>query len=193
MSSEFLKTALSSEKTELAQRFEKALRLVPDFPVRGVLFRDLMPVLQNPLLCNDILDWMAAVVEPFKPTAIAGIESRGFFFGFALAQKLCLPFVPLRKEGKLPAATYRASYRLEYGEAALEIHQDALQSSDRVVIHDDLLATGGTLSAAAELVRQCGAKPVLALVLTHLGLQQRRYIERKMDIPVISLYKCYEN
>lgn len=191
MSSESLKAALSSEKTELTRRFESALRLVPDFPRSGVLFRDITPVLHDPALCADILDWMATAAASFKPTAIAGIESRGFFFGFALAQKLGLPFVPLRKEGKLPAATYRAAYQLEYGKASLEIHQDALKPEDRVVIHDDLLATGGTLNAATELIRQCGARPVLALVLTDLGLQRLDSVRGEPDVPLLSLYRCY--
>lgn len=193
MYSQSLKAALSFDKTELAQRFEKALRLVPDFPKPGVLFRDLMPVLKDPLLCADILAWMAAEVEPYQPSAIAGIESRGFFFGFALAQRLSLPFIPIRKEGKLPAATYRATYQLEYGEAVLEIHQDAFKPNDRVVIHDDLLATGGTLGAAAELIRQCGARPVLALMLSDLAYLRRKDSTHVSEMPLVSLYTCYHN
>ncbi|MCS6980141.1 MAG: adenine phosphoribosyltransferase [Flavobacteriales bacterium] len=155
----------------LAQRLAERLRVIPDFPSPGVRFRDLTPVLQDPPLCGAILDWMEEISRPAEIHAVAGIESRGFFFGFALAQRLGVPFVPLRKGGKLPAETYTVTYDLEYGSAVLEMHKDAVAPGMRVLIHDDLLATGGTLAAACRLVEMASAVPALLLVLTDLGLR----------------------
>lgn len=135
-----------------------AIRNVPDFPKPGIQFKDITPLLQHPDLCKEIVD---GLVERWKTEgidAVVGIESRGFLFGMALAQGLNVPFVPLRKPGKLPAATFSYAYDLEYGQAEVEIHQDALEPGQRVLIHDDLLATGGTAEAAAELVRKCKAE-----------------------------------
>lgn len=182
-----LKTALNSDKESLASRLEKSLRIVPDFPKPGIRFRDLTPALQDAALCSDILGWMEAHARSSEIDVVAGIESRGFFFGFALAQRLGLPFVPIRKEGKLPSATFRVVYQLEYGEAALEIHRDALKPGARVLIHDDLHATGGTLMAATQLVRKCNALPALALVLTDLAFLRGPGASLQADFPLVSL------
>ena len=132
---------------------------VPDFPKAGIMYRDMTPLLADP---NGLKATTAAMVaqidkKGYKPTIIAGTESRGFIFGVALAEALGLGFVPVRKSGKLPRATYSVSYDLEYGSDSLEIHQDAFSKDDVVLVVDDLLATGGTAKATAELIDKTGA------------------------------------
>jgi adenine phosphoribosyltransferase len=135
----------------------KALvRDIPDFPTPGILFRDITPLLHDPRAFAEALDGMTAYVESRRPDAIVGIESRGFLFGTPMAARLGVPFVPVRKPGKLPAARMSVEVSLEYGNAQLDIHQDALAPGDRVVIVDDLLATGGTAAGAAKLVELLG-------------------------------------
>jgi adenine phosphoribosyltransferase len=141
----------------LAEAIDKQIRHVPDFPKPGINFKDITPLFYNQALCSRIVDGFIAGFEQI-PDAIVGIESRGFLFGFLVANKLNIPFVLVRKAGKLPAATWNVEYALEYGSAKMEIHQDALQKDWKVIIHDDLLATGGTAEAAARLVEMTGAK-----------------------------------
>lgn len=136
----------------LEQRFKKAVRDVPDFPKEGILFKDITPVFGDPQLCKDITARIVEQVKPLNLQAIACVEARGFFFGPLVAQSLGIPFVPIRKAGKLPYLKESLTYELEYGSATIEMHQDALQGIDRVLIHDDLLATGGTAAAAAQLI-----------------------------------------
>lgn len=133
-----------------------AIRVIRDFPKPGIAFRDITTLLKNPELCRQVVEELARNIPP-DTTVIAGIESRGFLFGMALAMACDLPFVPIRKKGKLPFATRAVSYDLEYGQAVVEMHTDAVQHGDRVYIHDDLLATGGSAAAAAELVLSSGA------------------------------------
>ncbi|MBX9927498.1 MAG: adenine phosphoribosyltransferase [Gemmatimonadaceae bacterium] len=149
-------------------RWRAMLRPVPDFPKPGILFQDITPLLRDGEALAGVC---AAMIQPFReaaPTAIVGIESRGFIFGAPIAAETGAGFVPLRKPGKLPAAVYRERYALEYGEDALELHRDALSVGDRVVIVDDVLATGGTAAAAARLVRQSGATVLGVSVLLEL-------------------------
>lgn len=134
------------------------LREVPDFPKPGILFQDITPLLGNPRTFHTVLDALASEFLGTGLTAVVGIESRGFIFGAALAARLNVSFVPARKPGKLPAKTNCVKYALEYGEAELHMHEDAIRSHDRVVIIDDLLATGGTADAAAQLVEKVGAE-----------------------------------
>ncbi len=134
------------------------IRAVSDFPKPGILFRDMTPLLADPIAFNTSIDLLIEALGTTKVEAIVAIESRGFIFGAALASRLRLPFVPVRKPGKLPAKKVRVEYALEYGTDALEIHEDALHVGARVVIVDDLLATGGTASAAADLVTRIGGK-----------------------------------
>ncbi|MCS6981072.1 MAG: adenine phosphoribosyltransferase [Flavobacteriales bacterium] len=163
-------TLLNSEEARLRADFLSCLRTVENFPQPGIKFRDIMPVLRNPSLCRRLLDWLEQQAREMQPDAVAAIESRGFFFGFALAQRLEVPFVPLRKQGKLPTETFKASYSLEYGEAILEMQKDALCPGWRVVVHDDLMATGGTLLAAQDLLTQASCRAVGFLVFTRLLL-----------------------
>jgi len=144
------------------------IRDVPDFPQPGVLFRDVTPLLKDAAAFNAALDAMQAYIAARQPSAIVGIESRGFLFGSPLAVRLGLPFVPIRKPGKLPAAHMSIEYALEYGEGQLDIHSDALSSGDAVVIVDDLLATGGTAVGAAKLVELLGARVVGVAFLIEL-------------------------
>ncbi len=133
------------------------VRDIPDFPSPGILFRDITPLLASPEAFQQAV---AAMAEPFRadpPDKVLGIEARGFMFGAALARYLDVGFVPVRKPGKLPRETYSVSYGLEYGRDCLEIHTDACRSGERVLVADDVLATGGTARAAAELVDRLGA------------------------------------
>ncbi len=150
------------------------IRNVPDFPKPGILFYDITTLLQDPEGLRLAIDSLA---EPFKGQGIdlvVGIESRGFIFGSAVADRLGAGFAPVRKPGKLPSTTLRASYDLEYGSDALEIHDDAVKSGQRVLIVDDLLATGGTASAAADLVARLGGDVrALAFLIELVGLNGR--------------------
>jgi adenine phosphoribosyltransferase len=132
------------------------IRDVPDFPQPGVLFRDITPLLSNPAAFQAVLERLCDDARARRPGAVVGIESRGFLFGGPIADRLGLPFVPVRKPGKLPAARMSVEYSLEYGQSQLDIHQDALVPGTRAYIVDDLLATGGTALAAAKLVEMLG-------------------------------------
>lgn len=143
---------------ELEERARRTVREIPDYPKPGVQFKDITPVLEDPVLIRDILARFRKEAEMMGVEAVAGIESRGFIFGMALAIEMGIPFITVRKKGKLPAETVSQSYELEYGTAEIEMHADSLQPGKRVLIHDDLLATGGTASAAAELIRKQGGE-----------------------------------
>jgi adenine phosphoribosyltransferase len=150
------------------------IRDVPDFPQPGILFRDVTPLLKDAAAFNATLDAMQSYVETRGADAIVGIESRGFLFGTPLAARLGLPFVPVRKPGKLPAAHMSIEYALEYGEGQLDIHSDALATGESVVIVDDLLATGGTAVGAVKLVELLGARVAgLAFLIELKGLEGR--------------------
>ena len=137
-----------------------ALRTVPDFPKPGIQFKDLTPDLADPALFEAMLEALAAPWRQAGVTHVVGIESRGYWFGTALAARLGAGFLPARKPGKLPGATVRATYQLEYGEDAVELHAEDLPEGARVLVHDDVIATGGTATAACELVRQSGGTVV---------------------------------
>ena len=132
------------------------IRDVPDFPRPGILFKDITPVLSNPKAMREIIDRFIEFAVPKHPDVIVGIESRGFVFGMPLALEMGLPFVPVRKLGKLPYRTIHEEYALEYGTNSVEMHEDAIAAGDRVIIVDDLLATGGTAAAAKRLVNRLG-------------------------------------
>lgn len=140
----------------IEEEIKAAVRTIPDFPKPGIDFKDITTLFLDPDLCNRVLDELVEQT-PAGTTAIVGVESRGFIFGFPLALRLGIPFIPLRKAGKLPGETWVQSYDLEYGSAEIEMHKNALTSNDKVVVHDDLLATGGTAEAAVDLVKKSGA------------------------------------
>lgn len=154
---------------DLANRISNSIRNVPNFPKEGINFKDITPLLQDAQLSADITVELASYWRAYDLDVVLGIESRGFIWGNTLAQSLGIPFVPVRKKGKLPAETYTFSYDLEYGSAELEIHMDAISSNKRVLIHDDLLATGGTSAAAAELTKMCGGEVTGFSFLVALG------------------------
>ena len=145
------------------------VRDIPDFPKPGILFRDITPILENPHVAKALLALMKQKIEHLAIDGIAGIESRGFIFGSALALELGLPFYLVRKKGKLPGKTFQASYELEYGAATIEMHQNSIPAGKNILIHDDLLATGGTASAAANLIAQSNAKVAGYLFIIYLS------------------------
>ncbi len=145
------------------------IRDVPDFPSEGILFKDVMPLLADPAAFRESIDRLAAWAGPRAPDVILGAEARGFIFGGALAYALGCGFVTARKPGKLPWATVEASYDLEYGTDALQVHVDAIESGARVIVLDDVLATGGTARAKIDLVNQLGGQVVGALFLLELS------------------------
>jgi len=145
------------------------IREIPDFPQPGILFRDITPLLLDPDAYRYAVDELARRIEPHAPHAIVGIESRGFLIGAPVAYKLGLPFVPVRKAGKLPAERMSVEFALEYGEGQLDVHADALAPGQRVVIVDDLLATGGTAAAARKLVELLGATVAAAAFVVELA------------------------
>jgi len=140
----------------IAAQIKAAIRDIPDFPKPGIIFKDITPILKDPVLCGQIVDAFVEQLKGIKIDAIAGIESRGFLFGLSLANKLGVPFVPVRKAGKLPFTIKQKAYKLEYGTAVIELHTDAFEPGQHILIHDDLLATGGTALAASELIQEMG-------------------------------------
>jgi len=141
-----------------AAEIQAAIRNVPDFPKPGIQFKDITPVLASPRLFSGCIDLMIEGLQPGTVDAVVGIDARGFIFAAAAAMKLQAGFVPVRKQGKLPYQTHEQSYDLEYGQNTIAIHVDALKPGDRVLLIDDLLATGGTAAAAAELVKKVGGQ-----------------------------------
>lgn len=141
----------------IQEKIKQIVRDVPNFPKEGIVFKDITPILKDVELCREITKEFARKLSELKPEIIVGVESRGFLFGMLIAQEMGIPFVPIRKKGKLPADCYAVEYDLEYGSACIEIHKDAIGKGKRVVIHDDLLATGGTVIASAELMKLCEA------------------------------------
>jgi adenine phosphoribosyltransferase len=144
------------------------VRDVPDFPKPGIVFKDLMPLVADPVYFRETLDRLEELARPLRPDVILGAEARGFIFGGALADRLGCGFVPARKPGKLPWETVEATYELEYGTDILQVHADALGKGSRVIVHDDVLATGGTARAKTELVEQLGGEVVGVLFVIEL-------------------------
>lgn len=142
----------------LEEEIKLVIRDVPNFPKEGIVFKDITPIMLDPVLSEKILVELVRQYKGKGITKIAGIESRGFLFGYPLAIRLGVPFVLIRKKGKLPYDKLSFDYNLEYGTATIEVHKDAIFEEDKVLIHDDLLATGGSASAAAELVKMCGGE-----------------------------------
>lgn len=142
----------------IEERIKNAIRDVHNFPKEGIVFKDITPIMLDPILSKDMVDCLVEKYKNEKIDAIAGIESRGFLFGYPLAIQLGVPFILIRKIGKLPYNKISHSYDLEYGSATIEMHVDAVSKGQKVLIHDDLLATGGSAEAAAKLLQKCGAE-----------------------------------
>lgn len=160
---------------------------VPDFPKPGILFKDITPLLRDPAGLSLAVELLTQPFRDRHVDVVAGAESRGFIFGTAVARNLSAGFVPIRKPGRLPRATRRAEYALEYGVDALEIHADAIRRGDRVVLIDDLLATGGTMAACCQLVRELGGEILGVACLIELAALRGR--ERLGDVPVHSILR----
>ena len=164
------------------------IRDVPDFPEPGIVFKDIMPLLADPATLHETVDLLAEWIEPRTPDLILGAEARGFILGAALAYKLGCGFIAARRPGKLPWKTVSATYALEYGENTLELHADAISQGARVLVHDDLLATGGTAAAICDLVEQLGGEIVgLAFVIELTFLEARKHLE-KYDVHSLITY-----
>lgn len=161
------------------------IRSVPDFPVQGILFRDVTTLLKDPDAFGEVIDRLAEMFEETEVDLVAGVESRGFIFGAPLAYELGAGFVPIRKPGRLPAEKIYREYALEYGTNRLEIHVDAVEPGQRVLVIDDLLATGGTARASAELVEALGGKVVGVAFVIELSFLDGR--QALADYPVMSL------
>jgi len=144
----------------IKEQIKSAIRDVKDFPKEGIIFKDITPILENPALTSAITKEFIRQMNGRKVDAIMGVESRGFFWGPMIAQELGVPFIPVRKKGKLPYITVSHKYDLEYGSAEIEVHADAIKEGANIFIHDDLLATGGTAAAAAEIVLKQNATVV---------------------------------
>jgi adenine phosphoribosyltransferase len=161
------------------------IRDVPDFPKPGIVFKDITTLLNNPDGLRYSIDSLAERVADLKPDYIVGMESRGFIFGTPLAYKMGVGFVPVRKPGKLPADTHSVEYELEYGSDRLEIHQDAFHPGSRILVIDDLIATGGTAAATAQLIQQTGSSLVgFGFIIELTFLEGRKNLP---DVPIVSL------
>jgi len=163
---------------------EKYIRDVPDFPKAGILFKDITPLLSSPEGLSRAVSGMAEAVDAERYDLVVGIESRGFIFGTALAHHVGKGFVPIRKPGKLPWKTASESYELEYGSDTIEVHVDACEGGRRLLMVDDLLATGGTMEASIKLVRRIGGEPVACVFAIELGFLGGR---KRLGVPVHSL------
>ena len=168
--------------------FKKLIRDVPNFPKEGIIFKDITTLLKNFDGMNFAAEELYNFVKNKEITKVAGIESRGFILGGVLAQKLHAGFIPIRKPGKLPAETISESYSLEYGSDSIEIHKDAIQKGDRVLLHDDLLATGGTMEAACKLVERLGGEVVQISFLIELTFLKGKEKLMKYDVRSLIQY-----
>jgi adenine phosphoribosyltransferase len=164
------------------------IRDVPDWPEPGVVFKDTMPLLADPAALEDAVDRLVEWAEPRKPELIVGAEARGFILGGAMAYKLGCGFSPARRPGKLPLETISASYALEYGENSLEMHADAFANGARVLVHDDVLATGGTVKAILDLLEQLGGEVVGVAFLIELGFLDGRQKLEGFDVHSLITY-----
>lgn len=169
------------------EKLKEIIRNIPDFPKKGILFRDITTLLADKEKFSEVLDILCKRYSVKDIDTVVGIESRGFIFGGALAHRLGAAFVPVRKKGKLPAKTLSVTYSLEYGEDTLEIHEDAFKKGARILLLDDLLATGGTMRAVVDLIKKLGGDIVeVAFVIELTDLKGR---EKLKGLPVYSLIK----
>jgi len=174
-----------TQSTPTPAEIEQAIRTIPDFPKPGIQFKDITPVLANARLFSGSIDLLTQKFKPGDIDAVVGIDARGFIFAAAAAIKLQAGFVPIRKKGKLPYQTHEQGYDLEYGTATVAVHVDALKPGSRVLLIDDLLATGGTAAAAAALVKRLGARILEISFLIELSFLTGR--QKLKDYPVRSL------
>lgn len=172
---------------ELNERLKRIIRDVKDFPKEGIVFKDISPIMQDATLCQEIITELTQKYRTLSLNGIAGIESRGFLFGFPLAVALGIPFILIRKQGKLPYKKISHAYDLEYGSAVIEMHEDAIRPGERILIHDDLLATGGSAAAAAELIQKCGGIVAGFDFLVELAFLEGRHHLSSYSVPIKQL------
>ncbi len=158
----------------LQERVRELIIDTPNFPIEGILFKDILPLFRHPKLVKELVSELAKDLLEYSPTALVAMESRGFLLGMPLALELGIPFVCIRKKGKLPGAVTGISYALEYGNAEIEIQKLSFDQGDRVILHDDVLATGGTANAAAQLIKSTGADLVAFSFLMELNFLKGR-------------------
>lgn len=173
----------------LQDKIDKAIRTIPDFPKPGIQYKDISTLFLQPELVNEIIKQTVEMLSGKGIEAIAGIESRGFLLGVPIAAGLGVPFIMIRKAGKLPAKTFSETYDLEYGSATIEMHCDALEPGMRVAIVDDVLATGGTAIAAVKLIVKAKAVPVICYFIAELGFLPGKDKLEKMNMDVFSTIK----
>ena len=175
----------------MAQGFnlDDAIRKVPDFPKKGILFYDITSILMNPSAYRYCIDSMIKKYKNERIDAVAAVESRGFLFAAPFAERMGVPLILVRKKGKLPGRTVSKAYALEYGQAEIEIHADDIPSGGRVLLVDDLVATGGTLRAAADILSEAGADPIGVFCV--IGLPFLRYEETLHGLPVVTLIEYF--
>src|ERR1700720_2548767 len=172
---------------DIIDKLRAGVRDVPDFPKKGIIFKDITPILKDGALFRSSIDLFLEQCRDKKIDKIVGIDARGFLFGSAVAYELAIGFVPLRKKGRLPYKTESAKYSLEYGEAEMELHIDAIKPGEQIVLIDDLLATGGTSASAATLISKVGGKLIEAQFLIELQFLRGR--EKLAPTPVVSFLK----
>ena len=159
---------------------KKYIRSIPDYPKKGILFRDITTLIKNKDAFKDCIDLMSKILNKLNYDKIAAVESRGFIFASPLAYNMSKPYVLMRKKNKLPAETYSADFKLEYGNATLEIHKDSISPEEKIIIVDDLIATGGTSEASAKLVEKCGGKVSgFIFVINLFDLDGKKLLARK--------------
>lgn len=172
------------------QDVKSLIRDVKDFPKEGILFKDITPILANPYARKLLIKILAEQYQASEIEAVAGIEARGFLFGMGIADALNVPFIPVRKAGKLPYKRLAETYDLEYGTATIEMHEDAVGLGQKILIHDDLLATGGTAAAAARLVKRLGAVVTgFSFVISLPFLNGNKNLEHSFNVPVRSIFE----
>lgn len=165
------------------------IRSVKDFPKKGIMFRDITTILKEPAALKMTAQMLFNLAENLDVNKVVGIESRGFIFGSILAERLDVGFVPVRKPGKLPAETVKETYALEYGEDTIEIHKDAIKPGDKILLHDDLLATGGTAEAACKLIEKLGGRILQASFIVELSFLNGRERLKKYNVQSLVAYK----
>lgn len=186
----FLKQRVVNRKKGIKmKKIEEYVRSIPDFPEPGIIFRDITSVLQDADGLQLAIDSMIKLLDGVEYDVVAGTESRGFIFGVPIAYEMHKPFVPVRKKGKLPCETISQSYDLEYGQATIEMHKDSIKPGQKVVLVDDLIATGGTIEAAIKLVEQLGGEVVKVIFLMELaGLKGRERL-KGYDVASVITYE----
>ena len=171
---------------KLKNKLKKTIRVIPDFPKKGIMFQDITSITDNKMLFKEVISEISKYVNKNKFTKIAAVEARGFIFGSAVSFKTEVPFVPIRKKGKLPGKVLKQKYKLEYGNDEIQIHKNSISERDRVLIIDDLIATGGTAFASAQLVNKCNVKSIefyFIIDLKNIGGSQK--LEKKYKLSSI--------